>query len=388
MAQRREALVGPDIIVGRSVLHGHAVLVNDEKIEAVIPIAEIPSDVFVRHLSDGFLAPGLVDVHSHGAAGGSFNKGDAMANRTTLAVLARAGVTTVLPTLSSAPIEDTVRALEEIKAVAGEPGLPYIPGAHLEGPYFAQAQRGAQDQSALRNPSDGSVDRLLEHASSIRMVSFAPELNGAVELTTRLVALGIIAAAGHSDGRDEDLIACKRAGLSHVIHIFSGQSTTIRKGPWREPGILEATLTSNGLTVEMIGDGKHLPPTLMQLAYRCLAGRLCLVSDSTPGAGMKEGYRYRIGEVEYMVEEGVGMTLDRTSFGGSTTLISDMLSRVMVTLEIGFVEAIEMVTSIPAKAAGLSNVGRIATGYRADFTLFDSHLKLQSVALGGQWLSS
>jgi N-acetylglucosamine-6-phosphate deacetylase len=386
MAGRREALVGPTIVADGSVLHGHAVLVKDESVEAVIPLAEVPSDIAVRDLGVGVLTPGLVDLHNHGAAGRSFNEGDATASRTALAALLRAGVTTVLPTLASASIEDTERALEQIGALAGEPGLPYVPGAHLEGPYFAQAQRGAQDPASLRTPSDGSLDRLLEHADSIRMVSFAPELPGAVELTTRLVGLGIVAAAGHSDGRDEDLLDCQRAGLSHVIHIFSGQSTTIRQGPWRKPGMLEATLASDGLTVEMIGDGKHLPALLMKLAYRCLAGRLCLVSDSTPGAGMADGAHYRMGDLEYMVEDGVGMNLDRTSFGGSTTLTSEMLPIVITALGIGVADAVAMVTSIPARAAGLSDVGRIAPGCRADFTLFDARWKPRSVALAGQWL--
>lgn len=216
------------------------------------------------------------------------------------------------------------------------------------------------------------------------MISFAPELPGAVELTERLVSLDIVAAAGHSDGRDEDLLACQRAGLSHVIHIFSGQSTTIRVGPWRKPGMLEATLASDDLTVEMIGDGKHLPDTLMRLAIRCLAGRLCLVSDSTPGAGMSDGSRYRMGDAEYVVENGVGVTLDRTAFAGSTTLISEMLP-IVGTLGIGVAELIAMATSIPAKAARLTDVGRIAPGFHADFALFDDQLQLSAVALAGRW---
>ena len=386
MDRQREALVGPDVVVDGSVVAGRAVLVTDGVIGGVIPLAEVPSDITVRDLGAGLLSPGLIDVHTHGAGGRSFGEADATAHRTALAALLRAGVTTVLPTLASAPLEDTERALEEIRMVAGDPALPYVPGAHLEGPYFAQAQRGAQNQAALRNPSDGSVERLLDHADAIRMVSFAPELPGAVALTERLVGLGIVAAAGHTDGRDEDLRACQQAGLTHVIHIFSGQSTTIRQGPWRKPGMLEATLASDGLTVEMIGDGKHLPTTLMRLAYRCLAGSLCLVSDSTPGAGLADGARYRMGEVEYLVEDGVGVTLDRTAFAGSTTLISEMLPIIVSALGIGVAEAIAMVTSIPAKAAGLVNVGQIAPGLRADFTLFDADLTPRAVALAGRWL--
>jgi N-acetylglucosamine-6-phosphate deacetylase len=216
------------------------------------------------------------------------------------------------------------------------------------------------------------------------MMSFAPELPGAVGLTKRLVSLGIVAAAGHTDGRDEDLFACQRAGLSHVIHVFSAQSTTVREGPWRRPGMLEATLASDLLTVEMIGDGKHLPPTLMNLALRCLSGRLCLVSDSTAGAGLPEGSVYRMGDNEYLVEGGVGVTMDRTAFAGSTTLLSRMLP-IVSDLGVGIADLVAMVTSIPARAARLTDVGRIAPGYHADFALFDGALSLRGVSLAGEW---
>lgn len=380
-----EALVGPEIVVDQSVLQDHSVVVRNDHIEGVVPISQLPSEVTIRNLGPGFLTAGLVDIHTHGAVGRAFNEGDVAGNQQALAGLLHEGITTVLPTLASAPIEDMVHGLESLSAVQGVGGLPRIPGAHLEGPYFAQAQRGAQDAASLRNPSDGSIERLLDYADVIQMISFAPELPDAVALTERLVAEGIIAAAGHSDGRDEDLFACQRAGLSHVIHIYSGQSSTIRRGPWRYPGMLEATLVSDDLTVEMIGDGKHLPSTLMKLAHRCLAGRLCLVSDSTPGAGMADGSRYEMGQIEYLVEDGVGMTLDRSAFGGSTTLVSEMIPIVIAALGIGLAEAVAMVTSIPARAARLSDVGRIVPGFKADFALFDAQLRPRAVALAGQW---
>lgn len=380
-----EALMGPEIVVDQLVLQDHSVLVRNGRIEAVVPISQLPSNATIRDLGSGFLTAGLVDIHTHGAAGRAFNEGDVAGNQQALAALLQAGITTALPTLVAAPIEDMARGLQALSTVQGMSGLPRTPGAHLEGPYFAQAQRGAQNPACLRDPTDGSIDRLLEYADVIQMISFAPELPGAVALTERLVAEGIVAAAGHSDGRDEDLFACQRAGLSHVLHIFSGQSTTIRRGPWRHPGMLEATLASDELTVEMIGDGKHLPSTLMKLAHRCLAGRLCLVSDSTPGAGMAEGSRYQMGDIEYLVKDGVGMTLDRSAFGGSTTLVSGMIPISITALGIGLAEAVAMVTSIPARAARLSDVGRIAAGFQADFALFDAQLRPRAVAMAGQW---
>lgn len=380
-----EALAGPRVVLEDTVLEHHAVLVRDGLIEAIVPDAQVPADAVRRDLGDGVLTPGLIDIHTHGAAGRSFNEGTESATRAALSALLAAGVTTVLPTIATAPLEDTEAAVGAIASVQGKPGLPRVPGAHLEGPYFARAQCGAQDPDNLRSPDDGSVDRLLEQAAAIRMISYAPELPGAVALTRRLVAADIVAAAGHSDGRAEDLLACQDAGLRHVIHVFSGQSSTVRQGPWRQPGLLEATLTSDELTVEMIADGKHLPPMLLRLAHRCLRGRLCLVSDSTPGAGLPDGERYRMGEREYLVADGVGMTLDRTSFGGSTTLLPQMIPIALRTLGIGLPEAVAMASAVPARAAGLDDVGRIAPGCRADLALFTEDLTPSAVAVGGQW---
>ncbi|GAA1653426.1 N-acetylglucosamine-6-phosphate deacetylase [Kribbella alba] len=380
-----EALVGPRVVLEKAVLEDHAVLVRDGRIEAVIPASLVPEGVAVRDLGDGILTPGLVDLHTHGAGGHSFNEGTETATWAALSTLLDAGVTTVLPTLATAPLEDLEQALLAIASVQGERGLPRVPGAHLEGPYFAQAQCGAQDPDQLRTPDDGSIDRLLEHSSGIRMMSYAPELPGAVALTRRLVDADIVPAAGHSAAREEDLLACRQAGLRHVIHVFSGQSTTVRVGPWRQPGLLEATLASDELTVEVIADGKHLPPTLLRLAHRCLAGRLCLVSDSTPGAGLPDGERYRMGRREYVVQDGVGMTLDRASFGGSTTLLPDMIRIAMQAMGIGLAEAVAMASAVPARAAGLDHIGRIAAGYHADLALFTEDLTLKAVALAGHW---
>ena len=157
-------------------------------------------------------------------------------------------------------------------------------------------------------------------------MTFAPELPGALALTQQLMQLGIVAAAGHSAAREEDVKPLIDAGLRHMIHLWSAQSTTIREGPWRKPGLLEVSLTDERLTGEMIADGKHLPPTLMKLAYKCLGpDRLCAISDATNGAGLPEGSHFRMGGMEYDVCDGVGMMLDRSAFAGSTTLLNQMI---------------------------------------------------------------
>jgi N-acetylglucosamine-6-phosphate deacetylase len=220
------------------------------------------------------------------------------------------------------------------------------------------------------------------------MMSYAPELPGALALTRRLVELGIVAAAGHSCATDEQVQAAMALGLSHIIHIWSAQSTTVREGPWRKPGLLEASLTFEGLTVEMIADNKHLPPTLMKLAYKCLGpDRLCLISDATSGAGLAEGSRFQMGEMEYEVQDGVGMMLDRSAFAGSTTLLNRMVPILVQEVGIPLVEAVRMASLTPARVIGFGDrKGSLETGKEADLAIFEPDFTAWRTMIGGRWL--
>jgi N-acetylglucosamine-6-phosphate deacetylase len=196
-----------------------------------------------------------------------------------------------------------------------------------------------------------------------------------------------VAASGHSAAREEDITPHFSLGLRHMIHIWSGQSTTVREGPWRKPGMLEVSLTAEQLTVEMIGDGKHLPPTLMKLAYRCIgADRLCLISDATSGAGLADGMRFRMGEMEYVVGDGVGMLLDNTAFAGSTTLLNQMVKVIVDQVGVPLVEAIRMASLTPARVIGADGrKGSLAVDKDADVVIFEEDMTPWQVIVGGAW---
>lgn len=388
LGTERHGVIAPHIALPDQLVKDHGIIVEDGKIIAIVPVGALPQSLPTRTYNNGILAPGFVDIHGHGATGRSVNEGTDAAIISIAQTMLNAGVTTWLPTFSSAPLAELTQGLTALAQLPQAPNMARMPGAHLEGPYFSQVQRGAQPASSLRMPDDGSVEVLLEHKGAIRMISFAPELPGAIALTRRLVTAGIIAAAGHTAGNAADLYAAQEVGLSHVIHIYSGQSTTYRAGAWRVPGMLEGTLASDHLTVEMIADGKHLPVELMRIAHRALAGRLCLVSDATAGAGLAQGTKYGTGSSPHIVQDGVGMTLDGTSFAGSTTLLPAMIPIVASSLGLSPAQAIAMASYIPARAARLDHTGRIAVGFRADFALLSDDLKVLDVALGGRWISA
>lgn len=389
--QGRVAIVGGNVVLPDRVAEGKAVLVSGGSIEGVVDVGGLPAGIRRVDAGDGFVLPGLVDVHTHGAAGRSFLDGSDDAFRTILRMQAEHGVTAVLATTSTAPLPDLERCLARTRSWMRRDadGDALVLGAHVEGPYFHPSQTGAQDPAHLRTPDDGSVDALLAYGDAIRILSYAPELPGALELTGRLEGAGIVAAGGHSSATDEEVRAAEEAGMSHVIHLWSGQSTTVREGPWRRPGILEASLASETLTGEMIGDGKHLPPTLMRLAYRCFGpDRLCMISDATSGAGLAEGERFRMGEMEYEVHDGVGMMLDRTAFAGSTTLLDGMLRVVIGEASLPLVEAVRMASLTPARRIGLADrKGSLEAGKDADVVIYDSELNPLHTMIGGRWTS-
>jgi len=265
-----------------------------------------------------------------------------------------------------------------------------ILGVHVEGPYFNRAQAGAQDPAHIRNPDDGTPEQLLAHADVIRIFTFAPELPGALPLARRIAELGIVPAAGHSAAREEDVKPAIELGLRHMIHLWSAQSTTIREGAWRKPGLLEVSLTDERLTGEIISDGKHLPPTLMKLAYRCLgADRLCAISDATSGAGLPEGARFKLAGLTCEVHDGVGMLLDRTAFAGSTTLLNQMLPILIDQVGIPLPEAIRMASLTPATVIGCGQrKGSLEAGKDADIAIFEDDFSAWRVMIGGRWVDN
>jgi N-acetylglucosamine-6-phosphate deacetylase len=200
--------------------------------------------------------------------------------------------------------------------------------------------------------------------------------------------MGIVPAAGHSSAIDEDINTAIKFGLQHVIHLWSGQSTTRRDGPWRKPGLLETALASDHLTGEIIADNKHLPPTLLKLAIKCFgAGRLCVVSDSTSGAGLADGEHFVMGSMEYYVRNGVGMMLDDSAFAGSVTMLNKMVSNLVSVIGVPLVDAIRMVSLTPASILGIDKQkGSLEIGKDADIAILEQDFSVWRTMMKGQWV--
>ncbi len=389
-APTRFALTSGRLVLPTTLVTDHALVIDAGRIAAIVEAADLPADLPKIDVGGRLISPGLIDIHIHGAVGHSFNDATQEAFAAITQETVRRGITSLLATTATDSIENLLAALEvaEQWMATSQPGTQLL-GVHVEGPYFSMAQRGAQDPVHIRNPDDGSVEQLLEYRDVIRIMTYAPELPGALALTQRLTELGIIAASGHSSTREEDVKPAIDAGLRHCIHLWSSQSTTIREGPWRKPGLLEVSLTDERLTGEIIADGKHLPPTLMKLAYKCLGSdRLCAISDATSGAGLADGSRFRMGGMEYEVCDGVGMLFDRTAFAGSTTLLNQMIPILTQQVGIPLLAAIRMASLTPARVIGVADrKGSLEIGKDADIAIFNDDFTTWGVLIGGHVVS-
>jgi N-acetylglucosamine-6-phosphate deacetylase len=389
MPAKKIALVNGRVVLSDAVTQGKAVIIDAGTIVDVVDAGALGSDIDRIDVGGRYITPGLIDLHTHGALGHTFNEPTAEAFRTICNENAQRGVTGLLATLATAPMDDLTRCLEFGRGwmKQAHSGARVL-GMHLESPYISLAQKGALDPANIRTPDDGSVEALLPYSDVLKIFVLAPELPGAIELTRQLTERGVLVAAGHSSAKDEQVLAAMRAGLKHVTHIWSAMSMVVREGPWRKPGLLESALTFDGLSVEMIADNKHLPATLMKLAYKCIgADRLCVISDATSGAGLPEGARFKMGGMEYAVHAGVGMMLDRSSFAGSSTLVNEMIPILANIVGIPLIEALRMLTLTPARVLGIEKrKGSINAGKDADLAIFNDDWTAWGTLIAGEWI--
>lgn len=303
---------------------------------------------------------------------------------------ARHGTTTLLPTTLAASPELTLNMIRAVRQAQSITRECTIAGVHLEGPFLSPAQSGAQSPDALSLPTPALWDRLLEEwPGGVRLMGAAPELPGAMELGEALAARGIRASVAHSDA---DYETCRRAldhGYTDVTHIYSGCSMVHRVNGYRFGGVVEAGLLEDGFTVQVIADGKHLPPELLRLIVKCKgADRISLVTDALFAAGsdLEDGTVLRQANgMETILEDGVMKLPDRQAFAGSVATM-DRLVRNMVRLaRVPLWDAVAMATATPARVIGLEDrKGTLAPGYDADIVLMDKELNVKTVMARGQ----
>lgn len=262
-------------------------------------------------------------------------------------------------------------------------------GMHLEGPYFAMNQRGAQDPKYIRNPDPKEYEYILSRSDSISRWSAAPELPGAIPFASHLKSRGILVSLAHTDAIYEEVTVAFESGFTLATHMYSGMSGVTRRKAFRYAGVIESAFLIDGMDVEVIADGIHLPAPLLQLIFKIKGpGRIALITDAMRAAGMPEGESV-IGNLhtglKVIVEDGVSKLPDRSSFAGSVAT-ADQLVRTMIRMGgVSLPDAIRMITRTPAEIMKIADrKGSLSPGKDADIVIFDENITVHCTMISGK----
>ncbi len=387
-----------------TVIHASRILTPDEEISDGVIVVEgsriaaighrdemrLPPDA-VDYVATGMtVVPGFVDVHIHGAGGHDVMEGDARALDRITSTVAKHGTTSIVATTVTAPIEDTCRSLQGIaryiraheNAESDGPAAEIL-GIHLEGPFISKARRGVHPPDALAKPSVATLGKFIEAADGlVKIVTVAPELPGALELIAAAVAAKIVAAIGHTDADYDQARAAIHAGARHAVHMYNA----MRPFEHRDPGVVGAILTDPEVTAEVIADLVHVAgPAIQVLIGTKGFDTVLLVSDGIAATGMPDG-KYRLGNFEVSVKDGVARNSEGKLAGSTLTL--DRALRNVVGLGVPLQDAVRMATALPARRLGLAGKkGIIAVGTDADLVALTSDLRVAGVMTRGAGLA-
>lgn len=340
-------------------------------------------------LGGHYLAPGFIEMHTHGAGGCDFMDGTAEAMRTAAMTHLAHGTTTLFPTTLAATREEILRSIDALRQARQEmTDGPRMPGLHMEGPYLNVKQKGAIDARYIRHPDPAEYEEFLRYGrGAISRWTVAPELPGALPFARRLREEGILPSMGHSDAEYSEVLAGYEAGFTHVTHLYSAMSSMVRRGGFRYPGLIESAFCIEGLTVEIIADGCHLPPEILRMVCRTMGpDRVALTCDSMRCAG-QEVTESILGSLEngqrVIIEDEVAKMPDRTAFAGSIAT-DDRLVRVMRDKAgVPLCDCVRMMTLTPARIMGIDDhTGSIAVGKDADLVCFDEHIAVLGTRVG------
>jgi N-acetylglucosamine-6-phosphate deacetylase len=333
-------------------------------------------------LRGNYLAPGFVDLHTHGALGRDTMEASVEAFRAICDYHASGGTTSLLLTTATAPMDSITGVLKTVRNCRCS--IKRIAGVHVEGPFISKAKCGAQRAEFIQSPSRVLVEQLLDHADVIRRITIAPELPGVLDAIEDFHTHGISVSGGHSDAWDEDARNGFARGMHSVTHTFNCMSSARRRGFYRVGGLLEFALSEPQISCELIADGHHVSATLMKMLYRAKGpGGICLVSDATAGAGLPDESRFSLFGRDCVVEDGVCLLADRSALAGSASCMIDLVRTMVTKVNVPLHEAVMMATENPARAVGLEK-GRLEIGADADFVVLSPELKVLRTFSGGE----
>ncbi len=362
-------------------LTGYSLIIEDGKISALVPDGEAEPQPLDRIIDAAgmYVTAGLIDMHIHGCAGADTMDASPETLPAMSSFLAAHGVTAFLPTTISSPAKALTSAMAAYRAARQSCQGARPLGLHLEGPYLNPLYTGAQPVSWLRKPDPVEYEAWLA-SGDVRVITLAPELDGALELIRVAAQFGIRTAAGHSDATYERALQAFDNGLSIAVHTFNGMAPLHH----RRPGLVGAALSDDRIYTELIADGVHVHPAVLRLAVKAKGvERALLMTDAMRATGLPDD-EYDLGGQNIQVKGGVALT-STGNLAGSTLTLDAAVRNAMQFCELSFAEAVRMATLTPAQALGIeAQKGRLLPGADADVVLWDGNFSIQRTLVAGQ----
>jgi N-acetylglucosamine-6-phosphate deacetylase len=378
------------IITQDKIIDGGAILVTEGLINAVSENNFHVENAIEIDANGNYVSPGFIDIHVHGGGGYDFMDGTETAFLKIAETHAHHGTTSMLPTTLTGTKEDIMQTLGVYESANSRNimGAQFL-GMHLEGPYLAMSQRGAQDPRYIRNPDPEEYQHILSHFPFIKRWSAAPELEGAIEFAKYIKAKNVLPALAHTDAVYDDVVTAFENGFTLATHFYSAMSGVTRRNSFRYAGVVESGYLIDDMDVEIIADGVHLPAPLLKLVLKIKGvERTALITDAmrAAGTGVKESFLGNSNNaLKVIIEDNVAKLPDRSSFAGSIAT-ADRLIRTMISMaEVSLADAVKMMTSTPARILNIQDKkGSLSTGKDADIIIFDSEINVSMTMVKGK----
>lgn len=370
-------IVNGRILTPKGWLEGGSVIIEDNKIKAVSNIDLHIVDAEIIDAKGCYVVPGGIDLHTHGGGGRDFIEGTEDAFRAAVNAHMKHGTTTIYPTLSSSTIPSIEAACQVCQKLMAEENSPVL-GLHIEGSYINPKQAGAQNPVLIKAPLPDEYETLLNKYSCIKRWDVAPELQGSVEFITECRKHGVLTALTCTRATYEDVVAAHDAGLSHAAHFYNAMPVVYKEHEFKVPGTVESVYALQDMTVEVIADGIHVPPVMLNVVYQIKGvEKTALITDSLAYAASEGNVS---SEPSVILEDGVCKLADHSALAGSIATMDVLIRTCIHRAEIPMVDVFRMVSETPAKIMGIfDRKGSIEEGKDADIMMFDDDIDLTYV---------
>uniref|UniRef100_UPI0040259D30 N-acetylglucosamine-6-phosphate deacetylase n=1 Tax=Prevotella sp. TaxID=59823 RepID=UPI0040259D30 len=370
-------IVNGRILTPKGWLEGGSVIIEDNKIKAVSNIDLHIVNAEIIDAKGCYVVPGGIDLHTHGGGGRDFIEGSEDAFRAAVNAHMKHGTTTIYPTLSSSTIPSIEAACQVCQKLMAEENSPVL-GLHIEGSYINPKQAGAQNPVLIKAPLPDEYETLLNKYSCILRCDVAPELQGSVEFITECRKHGVLTALTCTRATYEDVVAAHDAGLSHAAHFYNAMPVVYKEHEFKVPGTVESVYALQDMTVEVIADGIHVPPVMLNVVYQIKGvEKTALITDSLAYAASEGNVS---SEPSVILEDGVCKLADHSALAGSIATMDVLIRTCIHRAEIPMVDVFRMVSETPAKIMGIfDRKGSIEEGKDADIMMFDDDIDLTYV---------